>query len=137
MQIAFFAVAKIPASERLCFRQEDLQPYSEEAATFWLYDWTSALCRIVHVLHCSRHLWMSMSRRRDSLGRLRRLAKFFNWSLGAIITTIVASIAWQLVASASLSPSCPTFYLHLLTNLSAFEATVSALGPGFWLDSQR
>jgi hypothetical protein len=35
--------------------------------------------------------------------------KFFNTGLlGAIITTIVASIAWQLVASAFLSPSCPT-----------------------------
>jgi hypothetical protein len=61
---------------------------------------------------------MSMSMlARDSLGRLRRLAKFFNTGLlGAIITTIVASIAWQLfgLPIAFLS----TVHLHLPPHLS-------------------
>jgi hypothetical protein len=56
MQIAFFAVAKIPASERgdSVFAKKTCELlFRGEARTFWLHDWTSALCRILHVLHCS------------------------------------------------------------------------------------
>jgi hypothetical protein len=57
MQIAFFAVAKIPASERrLCFQEDLRAPFQGRAQPSWLHDWTSALCRILHVLHCSRDL---------------------------------------------------------------------------------
>jgi hypothetical protein len=79
-----------------------------------------------HFSECRCRCW-----RRDSLGRLRRLAKFFNTGLlGAIITTIVASIAWQLVASAFLSPSCQpfTYFLRICLFLEA-----TGLCSGAWV----
>jgi hypothetical protein len=63
MRIAFFAVAKIPASERgdLFFAKKTCELlFQGMGATFLAHDWTSAL-RVVHVLHCSRLLLMSMS----------------------------------------------------------------------------
>jgi hypothetical protein len=63
---------------------------------------------------------MSMSMLRRDSGASRSPGKVLQQLLGAI-TTIVASIAWQLVASAFLSPSCPTSH-----------AAISALGSA-WL----
>jgi hypothetical protein len=59
LQIAFFAVAKIPESERvrLGVCQEDLRApiQGRRSQPSRLYDWTAALCCVVHVLHRSRY----------------------------------------------------------------------------------
>jgi hypothetical protein len=126
MQIAFFAVAKIPASERdSVFAKKTCELLFKGGRNpgFMI---GRQLCVVSCMFFIARHFSECRCRcwRRDSLGRLRRLAKFFNTGLlGAIITTIVASIAWQLVASA--------FPIAFLSTLYLLPPHLSLFG-GYW-----
>jgi silicon transporter len=107
MQIAFFAVAKIPASERgdsvfakktceLLFRGK-----GRNLPGFMI---GRQLCVVSCMFFIARvtSLDVDVDEGEETLwGVSAAWQKFFNTGLlGAIITTIVASIAWQLVASA-------------------------------------
>lgn len=113
MQIAFFAVAKIPASERgdsmfakrtceLLFRGEG---YNMPAFMVG-----RQLCVVSCMFFVARVTTVSIPEGGDNIFNVPHgLQKFFNLGfLGALITTIIGSISWQLVAA--------TFPIAFLSN---------------------
>merc|ERR1712187_832082 len=113
MQIAFFAVAKIPASERgdsmfakrtceLLFRGKG---YNMPAFMVG-----RQLCVVSCMFFVARVTTVKIPEGGDNIFNVsQRLQEFFNLGfLGALITTIVGSISWQLVAA--------TFPIAFLSN---------------------
>jgi len=104
MQIAFFAVAKVPASERgdsmfakrtceLLFRGEG---YNMPAFMVG-----RQLCVVSCMFFVARVTTVNIPEGSDNIFNVpNRLQEFFNLGfLGALITTIIGSISWQLVAA--------------------------------------
>jgi silicon transporter len=107
MQIAFFAVAKIPASKRgdSVFAKKTCELlFKGEGHNLPGFMIGRQLCVVSCMFFIARvtSLDVDVDAGEETLwGVSAALQKFFNTGqLGAIITTIVASIAWQLVASA-------------------------------------
>ncbi len=107
MQIAFFAVAKIPASKRgdSYFAKKTCELlFKGEGRNLPGFMIGRQLCVVSCMFFVARvtSLNVDVDAGEETLwGVSGGLQKFFNTGLlGAIITTIVASIAWQLVASA-------------------------------------
>jgi hypothetical protein len=113
MQIAFFAVAKIPASERgdsmfakrtceLLFRGEG---YNMPAFMVG-----RQLCVVSCMFFVARVTTVNIPEGSDNIFNVpNRLQEFFNLGfLGALVTTIIGSISWQLVAA--------TFPIAFLSN---------------------
>ena len=137
MQIAFFAVAKIPKSERgdatfakktceLLFRGK-----GQNLPGFMI---GRQLCVVSCMFFVARVTTLDIAEDEENIfGVSDGLQAFFNTGLlGAIITTIVASISWQLVASAFpiLFLSNPLVYYFLQLCL-LLEAT--GLASGSWV----
>ena len=106
MQIAFFAVAKIPASERgdsvWALRTCNLL-YSGEGNNLPGFMVGRQLCVVSCMLFIARVTSVSVADdgSENVFGVNAGMQELFNTGLlGAFITTIVASISWQLVASA-------------------------------------
>jgi silicon transporter len=113
MQIAFFAVAKIPVSKRgdSVFAKKTCELlFKGEGRNLPGFMIGRQLCVVSCMFFIARvtSLDVDVDAGEETLwGVSAALQKFFNTGqLGAIITTIVASIAWQLVASA-----CPIAFL--------------------------
>jgi silicon transporter len=139
MQIAFFAVAKIPESERgdsvfakktceLLFRGE-----GRNLPGFMI---GRQLCVVSCMFFIARvtSLNVDVDAGEDTLwGVSAAWQKFFNTGLlGAIITTIVASIAWQLVASAFPIAFLSNPFTYIFLRICLFlEAT--GLCSGAWV----
>jgi hypothetical protein len=107
MQIAFFAVAKIPASKRgdSYFAKKTCELlFKGEGRNLPGFMIGRQLCVVSCMFFVARvtSLNVDVDAGEETLwGVSAPVQKFFNTGLlGAIITTIVASIAWQLVASA-------------------------------------
>jgi silicon transporter len=107
MQIAFFAVSKIPASERgdsVVSKKTCELLFKGEGRNLPGFMIGRQLCVVSCMFFIARvtSLDVDVDAGEETLwGVSAALQKFFNTGqLGAIITTIVASIAWQLVASA-------------------------------------
>jgi len=106
MQIAFFAVAKIPASERgdsvWALRTCNLL-YSGEGNNLPGFMVGRQLCVVSCMLFIARVTSVDVAAdgSENIFGASNGFQELFNTGLlGAFITTIVASISWQLVASA-------------------------------------
>jgi len=105
MQIAFFAVAKIPASERgdsvWALKTCNLL-YSGEGNNLPGFMVGRQLCVVSCMLFIARVTSVSIEDGESNIFDANEgLQELFNTGLlGAFITTIVASISWQLVASA-------------------------------------
>eukprot|EP00934_Nitzschia_sp_Nitz4_P007176 Nitzschia sp. Nitz4//scaffold230_size58257//26246//27726//NITZ4_006481-RA/size58257-augustus-gene-0.3-mRNA-1//1//CDS//3329543250//7166//frame0 len=130
MQIAFFMVSKLPKSERgehpmamrtceLLFRGE-----GKNLPGFMVgRQMTVTLCFFVIARVTSLDIEPGMG---DNIfGVSDPIQKFFNFGfLGAIITTILGSIAWQLVASAFPLEFLANPFVYVFLNLAlALEAT--------------
>jgi hypothetical protein len=137
MQIAFFAVAKIPASERgdsvFAKKTCDLL-YSGKGMNLPGFMIGRQLCVVSCFFIIARVTTITMDDDDENLlGISDGLQNFVNTGLcGAIITTIVASISWQLVASAFPIAflSNPFTYIFLVICLF-LEAT--GLCSGAWV----
>ena len=105
MQIAFFAVAKIPASERgdsvWALKTCNLL-YTGEGNNLPGFMVGRQLCVVSCMLFIARVTSVSIDEGESNIFNANEgLQELFNTGLlGAFITTIVASISWQLVASA-------------------------------------
>jgi silicon transporter len=143
MQIAFFAVANIPKSERgdstfalktceLLFRGEGYN-----LPGFMI---GRQLCVVSCMFFIARATTLNIAEDDENIfGVSDGLQGFFNTGLlGAIITTIVASISWQLVASAFpiLFLSIPFVYIFLRICLM-LEATGLCSGAWVLADLQK
>jgi hypothetical protein len=143
MQIAFFAVAKIPKAERgesrfalktceLLFRGK-----GHNLPGFMI---GRQLCVVSCMFFIARVTTVDIAEGEDNIfGVSDGLQGFFNLGfLGAIITTIVASISWQLVASAFpimfLSNPFTYFFLCICLGL---EATGLCSGSWVFADLQK
>merc|ERR1719354_1131793 len=105
MQIAFFAVAKLPAAERgssvFALKTSHLL-YSGEGNNLPGFMIGRQLCVVSCMFFIARVTTVSIDEGESNIFDVSdSVQEFFNLGfLGALITTIVASIAWQLVASA-------------------------------------
>ena len=105
MQIAFFAVAKVPASERgdsvWALKTCNLL-YTGEGNNLPGFMVGRQLCVVSCMLFIARVTSVSIDEGESNIFNANEgLQELFNTGLlGAFITTIVASISWQLVASA-------------------------------------
>jgi silicon transporter len=137
MQIAFFAVAKIPKSERgesrFAVKTCELLFHGkgQNLPGFMI---GRQLCVVSCMFFIARVTTLNIAEGDDNIfGVSDGLQGFFNLGfLGAIITTIVASISWQLVASAFplMFLSIPFTYIFLRICL-LLEA--SGLASGSWV----
>ena len=139
MQIAFFAVAKIPASERgdSVFAKKTCELlFKGEGRNLPGFMIGRQLCVVSCMFFVARvtSLNVDVDAGEETLwGVSVAWQKFFNTGLlGAIITTIVASIAWQLVASAFpiafLSNPFTYIFLRICLGLEA-----SGICSGAWV----
>jgi hypothetical protein len=143
MQIAFFASAKIPEAERgnsrfalktceLLFRGK-----GHNLPGFMI---GRQLCVVSCMFFIARVTTVDIAEGEENIfGVSDGLQGFFNLGfLGAIITTIVASISWQLVASAfpMMFLSNPFTYIFLSICLG-LEATGLASGSWVFADIQK
>merc|ERR1711988_1154817 len=113
MQIAFFAVAKIPASERgdSIFAKKTCELlFRGEGYNMPAFMVGRQLCVVSCMFFVARVTTVSIPDGGSNIFNVsQRLQEFFNLGfLGALITTIIGSISWQLVAS--------TFPIAFLSN---------------------
>jgi len=138
MQIAFFAVSKLPASERgthpMAMRTCELlfQGEGRNLPGFMVgRQMTVTLCFFVIARVTTLSIEIGVD---DNIfGVSDPIQKFFNMGfLGAIITTILASISWQLVASAFPLQFLSNPMVFILLNAAlALEATGICAGAWF------
>jgi len=105
MQIAFFAVAKLPASERGSSRFARMTCellFRGEGYNMPAFMVGRQLCVVSCMFFVARVTTVSIPDGEDNIFNVDKgLQNFFNLGfLGALITTIIGSISWQLVASA-------------------------------------
>jgi len=105
MQIAFFAVAKIPASERgdSVFAKKTCELlFRGEGYNMPAFMVGRQLCVVSCMFFVARVTTVSIPEGGSNIFNASQgLQEFFNLGfLGALITTIIGSISWQLVASA-------------------------------------
>lgn len=105
MQIAFFAVAKIPASERgdSIFAKKTCELlFRGEGYNMPAFMVGRQLCVVSCMFFVARVTTVSIPDGGSNIFNVSQgLQEFFNLGfLGALITTIIGSISWQLVASA-------------------------------------
>jgi silicon transporter len=139
MQIAFFAVAKIPASERgdSVFAKKTCELlFKGEGRNLPGFMIGRQLCVVSCMFFVARvtSLDVDVDEGEETLwGVSDAWQKFFNTGLlGAIITTIVASIAWQLVASAFPIAFLSNPFTYIFLRICLFlEAT--GLCSGAWV----
>jgi hypothetical protein len=139
MQIAFFAVAKIPASERgdSIFAKKTCELlFKGEGRNLPGFMIGRQLCVVSCMFFIARvtSLDVDVDEGEETLwGVSNAWQKFFNTGLlGAIITTIVASIAWQLVASAFPIAFLSNPFTYILLRICLFlEAT--GICSGAWV----
>jgi len=130
MQIAFFAVSRIPEDERgdSYFAKKTCEILffgdSHNLAGFMI---GRQLCVVSCMFFIARVTSLDIDPEMDDtiFGVSPAVQKFFNLGfLGALITTIVASIAWQLVASAFPIAFLSNPFTYILLRLCLFlEAT--------------
>jgi hypothetical protein len=137
MQIAFFAVAKIPKSERgdAIFAKKTCNLlFSGKGQNLPGFMIGRQLCVVSCMFFIARATTLDIADDEENIfGVSDGLQKFFNTGLlGAIITTIVASISWQLVASAFpiafLSNPFTYIFLRICLGLEA-----SGICSGAWV----
>jgi hypothetical protein len=105
MQIAFFAVAKLPASERGSSRFARMTCellFRGEGYNMPAFMVGRQLCVVSCMFFVARVTTVSIPDGEENIFKVDKgLQNFFNLGfLGALITTIIGSISWQLVASA-------------------------------------
>jgi silicon transporter len=137
MQIAFFAVAKIPKSERgdsyFAKKTCDLlfKGHGRNLPGFMI---GRQLCVVSCFFIIARVTTISIAEGEENIfGVSDGLQNFFNTGLlGAVITTIVGSISWQLVASAFPIAFLSNPFTYIFLNICLFlEAT--GVCSGAWV----
>ena len=130
MQIAFFAVSRIPEDERgnSFFAKKTCEIlFFGESHNLSGFMIGRQLCVVSCMFFIARVTSLNIDPDSDEtmFGVSRPIQSFFNLGfLGALITTIVASIAWQLVASAFPIAFLSNPFTYILLRLCLFlEAT--------------